>query len=72
MNPTAWVPGLATISSPTTRPGPVTKLNTPTGSSESTMHSANLTAQTEVEAAGAQTTVFPAASAGARISAGIV
>jgi hypothetical protein len=46
-NPIAWVPGLATISSPTTRPGPVTRLNTPTGSSASTMHSASLTAQAE-------------------------
>ena len=36
------------------------------------MHSASLTAQTEVEEAGAQTTVFPAASAGAISSAGIV
>ena len=36
------------------------------------MHSASFTAQTEVDGAGAQTTAFPAASAGAISSAGIV
>ncbi len=36
------------------------------------MHSASFTAQTEVEGAGTQTTAFPAASAGAISSAGIV
>src|SRR5687768_12237478 len=72
MNPTACVPGLPAISSPTTRPGPVTMEKTPAGSSASTMHSASFTAQTEVEDAGVQTTAFPAASAGAISSAGIV
>src|SRR5919108_2475812 len=72
MKPIACVPELATISSPTILPGPVTRLKTPLGSSASTTHSASLTAQTEVDAAGDQTTAFPAASAGARISAGIV
>ena len=72
MKPIACVPGLATISSPTTLPGPVTRLKTPAGSSASTRHSASFTAQTVVEAAGDQTTAFPAARAGARISAGIV
>ena len=36
------------------------------------MHSASFTAQTVVEGAGTQTTAFPAASAGAISSAGIV
>ncbi len=53
-------------------PGPVTIENTPAGSSASTMHSASFTAQTVVEGAGTQTTAFPAASAGAMSSAGIV
>ena len=72
MKPTACVPGLAATSSPTTGPGPVTRLNTPAGRSASTMHSASFTAHTEVVGAGTHTTAFPAASAGATISAGIV
>jgi hypothetical protein len=47
-------------------------LKTPAGSSAAAMHSASLTAQTEVVGAGTQTTAFPAASAGAITSAGIV
>jgi hypothetical protein len=72
MKPTATVPGLATISSPTTGPGPRTKLNTPGGTSASATHSASSPEQTAVEGAGVHTTVFPTASAGATISAGIV
>ena len=45
---------------------------TPAGSSASTMHSASFTAQTDVDGAGTQTTAFPAASAGAMSSAGMV
>ena len=54
------------------RAGPVSIEKTPAGSSASTMHSASFTEQTEVDDAGAQTTAFPAASAGAISSAGIV
>jgi len=50
----------------------VTIEKTPAGSSASTMHSASFTAHTEVDEAGVQTTAFPAASAGAMSSAGIV
>ena len=38
MNATPSVPGLRAISSPTTGPGPVTRLNTPGGRSASAMH----------------------------------
>ncbi len=65
-------PGLRAISSPTTGPGPVARLNTPGGRSASTMQRASDWAQTAVEGAGVQTTVLPAASAGASSSAGIV
>ena len=72
MKPTATVPGLATSSSPTTAPGPVTKLKTPGGRSASATHSASSAEHTAVLGAGVHTTVLPAASAGATISAGIV
>jgi hypothetical protein len=72
MKPTAAVPGLDTSSSPTTGPGPSTKLKTPGGRSASATHSASSAEQTVVEGAGVQVTVLPAASAGATISAGIV
>ena len=65
-------PGLRAISSPTTGPGPVTRLKTPGGRSASTIARASSPAQTAVEGAGVQTTVLPAASAGAISSAGIV
>ncbi len=72
MNATACVPGLEAISSPTTGPGPVTRLSTPAGTPASATHSARATAHTDVEGAAAQTTALPAASAGAITSAGIV
>ena len=72
MNPTAWVRGSAAISSPTTGPGPVTMFTTPGGMSAASRHAASFAAQIEVVGAGAHTTVFPYAIAGARISAGIV
>src|SRR5581483_6414953 len=72
MKPSAWTPALPAISSPTTGPCPVTIENTPAGSPASTMHSASLTAQTEVDGAGAQTTALPEARAGAISSEGIV
>ena len=72
MNPIACVPGLRAISSPTTGPGPVTRLKTPGGRSASATHSASAIAATEVLGAGVQTTALPQASAGAISSAGIV
>ena len=72
MKPTATVPGLDTSSSPTTDPGPSTKLNTPGGRSASATHEASTPEHTAVLDAGVHATVFPAASAGATISAGIV
>jgi hypothetical protein len=72
IKPTAWVPGLAATSSPTTEPGPVIMLKSPDGKPASTMHSASFTAQTDVEEAGPQTIALPQASAGAINSAGIV
>ena len=70
--PMAATSGWPASSSPTTLPGPVTRLKTPGGRSASAMHEARTVAQTEVEDAGFQTTVFPAPRAGAMISAGIV
>ena len=72
MNATPLVPGLRAISSPTTGPGPVTRLNTPGGRSASAMHCASATAHTAVDGAGVHTTALPHASAGAISSAGIV
>ena len=72
MNPTPSVPGLRAISSPTTGPGPVTRLNTPGGRSASAMHRASATAHSAVDGAGVHTTALPQASAGAISSAGIV
>ena len=72
MNATPSVPGLRAISSPTTGPGPVTRLNTPAGRSASAMQRASATAHTAVEGAGVQPTALPQASAGAISSAGIV
>ena len=72
MKPTAAVAGCDTSSSPTTGPGPSTKLNTPGGRSASATHSANSPEQTVVLGAGVHTTELPVASAGATISAGIV
>ncbi len=71
-NPIAATRGSPAISSPTSSPGPVTRLNTPAGRAASTMHSASATEHRDVSRAGFQTTVLPAASAGAMSSAGIV
>jgi len=72
MKATPAVAGFPAISSPTTGPGPVTKLNTPAGRSASATHSASRAEQTAVEGAGVHTTVLPHASAGAISSAGMV
>ena len=72
MKPTPCVPGFRASSSPTTAPGPVTKLKTPAGRSASATHSASAVPATAVVDAGVQTTVFPHARAGAISSAGIV
>ena len=72
VNATARVPGFSSSSSPTSGPGPRTKLNTPGGRSASATHSASRPEQTAVEGAGVQTTQLPHASAGASTCAGIV
>ncbi len=72
MKATPWTPGLPAISLPTTGPGPVTRLNTPSGPSASAMQRVRATAQTAVDGAGVHTTVLPHASAGAISSAGMV
>ena len=69
---TARVPGLTASSSPTSGPGPSTRLKTPGGRSASTTHSASTPEQTAVDGAGVHTTQLPQASAGASTSAGIV
>ncbi len=54
--PTPATPGWATSASPTTGPGPGTKLNTPAGSPASAMTSASSAQQAVVVGAGTQTT----------------
>src|SRR5205823_8280395 len=70
--PTPSTSGWPATSSPTSAPGPVTRLTAPAGRSASTMHSISATEITLVEEAGVQTTVLPAARAGAISSAAIV
>ena len=69
---TACVPSLTASSSPTSGPGPRTKLKTPGGRSASATHSASRPEHTDVDGAGVQTTQLPQARAGASTSAGIV
>src|SRR5215831_4608422 len=71
-NPTPATSGCETTASPTTGPGPETKLKTPEGRSASAMISVSSAQHAVVLGAGTQTTVLPAASAGAKISAPIV
>ena len=70
--PTPLTSGWPAISSPTTGPGPVTRFTAPGGRSASARHSISFTETAEVEGAGAHTTVFPPASAGAISSVAIV
>ncbi len=70
--PTPATRGWPAISSPTTEPGPVTRLKAPGGRSASARHSASFTEMAEVLEAGDQTTVFPPASAGAMNSVAMV
>jgi hypothetical protein len=70
--PTPSTNGWPATSSPTSAPGPVTRLTAPGGKSASAMHSMSATEMTLVDVAGVQTTVLPAASAGAMSSAAIV
>ena len=72
MNPTTDVRGSPAMASPTTEPGPVTRLKTPAGRSASARQAARTVAQSDVFEAGFQTTVLPAARAGAMSSPGIV
>ena len=65
--PTAWEPvnvtprtrGSCTSRSPTTRPGPITRLNTPSGTPEREMISARDQALAGTSSAGLHTTVHP-------------
>src|ERR1700687_3077808 len=70
--PTPSTSGGAATSSPTPAPGPVTRFTTPGGKSAAAMHSISATEMTLVDDAGVQTTVLPAAIAGAMSSAAIV
>ena len=70
--PTPATPGWLTSASPTTGPGPGRKLNTPGGSPAPAITPASRPLHAEVLGAGTQTTVLPAASAGANSSAPIV
>ena len=60
------------MASPTSEPGPVTRLKTPAGRSASARQPARTVAHSDVLEAGFQTTVLPAARAGAMSSPGIV
>src|SRR5262249_30267695 len=71
-NPTPATSGWPTTASPTTGPGPETKLNRPLGRLASARISASRAQHAVVLGAGTQTTVLPAARAGAKISAPIV
>src|SRR5262249_58149956 len=71
MSPTARTPGWPATASPTTGPGPGRKLNTPAGTPAPVMISASSAQHAEVVGAGTQTTVLPAAMAGATSSAPI-
>ena len=70
--PTPATSGCPTTASPTTGPGPDTKLNRPLGRLASAIISASKPQHAVVLGAGTQTTVLPAAIAGAKISAPIV
>ena len=69
---TASVPGLATISSPTTAPSPVTRLSTPGGRSAASIATASAAATSEVVGAGVQTIVLPATRPAPRYSTGML
>src|SRR5580692_557582 len=70
--PTPATPGCPTRASPTTGPGPGTKLKTPAGIPVWAITSARTAQHAVVDGAGTQTTVLPAAIAGANTSAPIV
>ena len=69
VNETLSTSGCVAIASPTTGPSPVTRLNTPFGSPASWMMSARMKALIGATSLGFNTTVQPAASAGATFSA---
>src|SRR5215217_8098156 len=70
VNPTACVPGFATISSPTSA-SPKSRLTEPSGMPASRKHSINRTAMMDEVGAGFHTTVLPAARAADRYSLGM-
>src|SRR5438445_637313 len=59
--PTPSTSGCPATSSPTSAPGPVTRLSAPAGKSASAMHSISATEITLVDEAGVQPTQLPAA-----------
>src|SRR5450755_3707122 len=70
--PTPATPAWPASASPTTGPGPGTKLNTPAGGPASAMTSARIAQHAVVVGAGTHTITLPAAIAGANSSAPIV
>ncbi len=68
---TIWVSGLATSASPTSDPGPVTRLTVPGGKPASAISSTSSVAQWGVSLEGLSTTVFPATRAGIIFQHGI-
>ena len=69
VNETMSMPGWATSGSPTDKPSPLTRLNTPGGSPTSSTISASTNAVSGATSDGLTTTVQPAASAGATLAA---
>ncbi len=67
----AWIPGCATIGSPTCEPLPNTRFSTPGGSPASSKIRAKCQADSGVSPAGLNTAVLPATSAGMSFQEGI-
>src|SRR2546421_9043215 len=70
--PTPSTSACPATSSPTSAPGPVTRLATPAGKSASAMHSISATEITLVDEAGGQTAQVPAAGPGGSDAAALV
>src|SRR5690242_14607163 len=68
VNETMSTPSCDAIASPTTGPGPDTRLNTPDGNPASSMMSASAYAASGATSLGLSTTVQPAARAGATLA----
>jgi hypothetical protein len=66
---TMSIPGCEAIASPATGPTPVTRLKTPAGAPAASITSARMKAFSGATSLGFNTTVHPAASAGATLAA---